>query len=43
MNYGFSATDETEDIATAHLISFFGITVAIVGTVLAYMYGPDHA
>uniref|UniRef100_A0A8J2RKA5 NADH dehydrogenase [ubiquinone] 1 beta subcomplex subunit 11, mitochondrial n=1 Tax=Daphnia galeata TaxID=27404 RepID=A0A8J2RKA5_9CRUS len=43
MNYGFSATDETEDIATTHLVSFFGITVAIVGTVLAYMYGPDHA
>ncbi|XP_057368854.1 NADH dehydrogenase [ubiquinone] 1 beta subcomplex subunit 11, mitochondrial-like [Daphnia carinata] len=42
MNYGFHPTDQYEDVASAHMFSFLGVTVCIVLGSFAYYYGPDR-
>lgn len=41
-SYGFSAKDQHEDVATAHLITFASITLVFIGGYVLYTYGPDR-
>ncbi|KZS17743.1 NADH dehydrogenase 1 beta subcomplex subunit [Daphnia magna] len=42
MSYGFHPTDQYEDVASAHVFSFLGVTLCMVLGSLVYYYGPDR-